>query len=91
MKTLKFILAYKCFGIFSLIDSEGDHVLVENDTDIQAIIQMNKGKCMAGESIRLCVMDVSKTSSPTVISPTDSAVKKIEMMASWHFTNLTLL
>ena len=61
---------------FLLLDRDGDYILVENDSDLHAIIQMNKRKCTAGESVRLYVIDLPQKSSPIGISPTDSTSVK---------------
>ena len=81
-------LIYFWIYYFFFLDAEGDNILVETTLypyvsdseatkDLVAIIEMNKRKCLAGEPIPLCVMDLSQTNSPPVISLRDSTVNTI--------------
>ncbi len=63
------------FYCILFLDGEGDdHILVETANDLYIIIQMNKAKCLAGQSIPLYVMDFLQSTDTTIVSPTDSKV-----------------
>lgn len=67
------------FHISIFIDSDGDKILIENVSDLLAIIQINKIKCIAGEAIPLFVISDSSDVSPN--SP--SVVSTIQVITLW--------